>query len=154
MALTGRARLQPGERVVILGASGVVGQVALASARHLGAGRVVAVDLDPAAVEAATANAAANRVAGVVEVVEGDAGGAAGRALVGPFAVVAANVGAPLVEALAPTIGDVVRPGGAVVLSGMLAGREVAVPAHYRGATVVAVTTLDGWSALVLRASR
>jgi ribosomal protein L11 methyltransferase len=114
----------------------------------------VAVDLDPAAVEAATANAAANGVAGVVEVVEGDAGGAAGRALVGPFAVVAANVGAPLVEALAPTIGDVVRPGGAVVLSGMLAGREVAVPAHYPGATVVAVTTLDGWSALVLRASR
>ena len=37
MALTWRARLQPGERVVVLGASGIVGQVALAAARHLGA---------------------------------------------------------------------------------------------------------------------
>ena len=43
MALTWRAGLQPGERVVVLGASGAVGQVALAVARELGAGRVVAV---------------------------------------------------------------------------------------------------------------
>ena len=43
MSLTWRARLRPSERVVVLGASGVVGQVALAVARHLGAGRVVAV---------------------------------------------------------------------------------------------------------------
>jgi NADPH:quinone reductase-like Zn-dependent oxidoreductase len=43
MSLRWRARLQAGERVVVLGGSGVVGQVALAVARHLRAGRVVAV---------------------------------------------------------------------------------------------------------------
>ena len=43
MALTWRARLQPGERVVVLGAGGAVGQVALGAARLLGAARVVAV---------------------------------------------------------------------------------------------------------------
>jgi NADPH:quinone reductase-like Zn-dependent oxidoreductase len=43
MALTWRARLQSGERVVVLGAGGAVGQVALGAARVLGAGRVVAV---------------------------------------------------------------------------------------------------------------
>jgi NADPH:quinone reductase-like Zn-dependent oxidoreductase len=43
MALTWRARLQAGERVVVLGAGGAVGQVALGAARVLGAGRVVAV---------------------------------------------------------------------------------------------------------------
>ena len=43
MSLRWRAGLRAGERVVVLGASGVVGQVALAVARHLGAGRVVAV---------------------------------------------------------------------------------------------------------------
>ena len=43
MALTWRAALQPGERVVVLGATGVVGQAAVAVARHLGAGRVVGV---------------------------------------------------------------------------------------------------------------
>ena len=52
MALTWRARLQPGERVVVLGASGIVGQVALAAARHLGAAHVVAVVRSEAAADA------------------------------------------------------------------------------------------------------
>jgi NADPH:quinone reductase-like Zn-dependent oxidoreductase len=43
MALTFRAALQPGERVLVLGASGTVGQIAVAAAKVLGAGRVVAV---------------------------------------------------------------------------------------------------------------
>ena len=43
MALTWRAGLASGERVVVLGANGTVGQVALAVARERGAGRVVAV---------------------------------------------------------------------------------------------------------------
>jgi NADPH:quinone reductase-like Zn-dependent oxidoreductase len=43
MALTDRGRLQPGERVLVLGAGGAVGQVAVAAAKVLGAGRVVAV---------------------------------------------------------------------------------------------------------------
>ncbi|MFJ4920307.1 zinc-binding alcohol dehydrogenase family protein [Streptomyces sp. NPDC088725] len=41
-ALEYRARLAPGETVLILGASGVVGQLAVQTARLLGAGRVVA----------------------------------------------------------------------------------------------------------------
>src|SRR5271165_3016383 len=36
------ARLSPGERVLILGATGVAGQLAIQIAKHLGAGRVVA----------------------------------------------------------------------------------------------------------------
>jgi NADPH:quinone reductase-like Zn-dependent oxidoreductase len=43
MALTWRARLQPGQRVVVLGAGGAVGQVAVGAAQLLGAARVVAV---------------------------------------------------------------------------------------------------------------
>jgi NADPH:quinone reductase-like Zn-dependent oxidoreductase len=43
MALTWRAALQPGERVLVLGAGGAVGQVAVGAARVLGASRVVAV---------------------------------------------------------------------------------------------------------------
>jgi NADPH:quinone reductase-like Zn-dependent oxidoreductase len=53
MSLRWRARLRAGERVVVLGASGVVGQVALAVARHLGAGRVVAVCRSEAAAQQA-----------------------------------------------------------------------------------------------------
>jgi NADPH:quinone reductase-like Zn-dependent oxidoreductase len=42
MCLTWRAALQPGERVLVLGAGGVVGQAAIAAARRLSAARVVA----------------------------------------------------------------------------------------------------------------
>ena len=42
LALTWRAELEPGESVLVLGASGVVGQIAVQGARLLGAGRVVA----------------------------------------------------------------------------------------------------------------
>ena len=46
MALTWRGRLQPGEQVLVLGASGAVGQVAVQVARLLGAGRVIAASRD------------------------------------------------------------------------------------------------------------
>jgi NADPH:quinone reductase-like Zn-dependent oxidoreductase len=43
MVLTWRARLQPGERVLVLGGGGAVGQAAIGTARVLNAGRIVAV---------------------------------------------------------------------------------------------------------------
>ncbi len=42
LALTWRAKLQPGEHVLVLGASGVLGQIAVQAAKLLGAARVVA----------------------------------------------------------------------------------------------------------------
>jgi NADPH:quinone reductase-like Zn-dependent oxidoreductase len=48
MALTWRGRLQPGEQVLVLGASGAVGQVAVQAARILGARRVIAASRDEA----------------------------------------------------------------------------------------------------------
>ncbi len=42
LPLTWRAELQPGEHVLVLGASGVLGQIAVQAAKLLGAGRVVA----------------------------------------------------------------------------------------------------------------
>jgi NADPH:quinone reductase-like Zn-dependent oxidoreductase len=47
MGLTWRGGLQPGEHVLILGASGTVGQVGVQAARLLGAGRVTAACRDP-----------------------------------------------------------------------------------------------------------
>src|SRR5256714_10142725 len=49
MALTWRGRLQPGEQVLVLGASGAVGQVAVQAAKLLGAGRVIAASRDETA---------------------------------------------------------------------------------------------------------
>ena len=58
MALTWRGQLQPGEQVLVLGASGAVGQVAVQMARVLGAGRVIAASRDPAGLERALARGA------------------------------------------------------------------------------------------------
>jgi NADPH:quinone reductase-like Zn-dependent oxidoreductase len=63
MVLTWRARLQPGEQVVVLGAGGVVGQVAIQAARLLGARRVVAACRSEHAQEAARARGADEVVA-------------------------------------------------------------------------------------------
>jgi NADPH:quinone reductase-like Zn-dependent oxidoreductase len=46
VALAWRAQLRPGETVLVLGATGVVGQIAVQAARLLGAGRVVAAGRD------------------------------------------------------------------------------------------------------------
>jgi NADPH:quinone reductase-like Zn-dependent oxidoreductase len=50
-ALLGRARLQPGESVLVNGATGVAGQQAIQVAKYLGARRVVATGRDLAALE-------------------------------------------------------------------------------------------------------
>jgi NADPH:quinone reductase-like Zn-dependent oxidoreductase len=53
LSLEWRGRLAPGETVLVLGASGVVGQIALQAAKLLGAGQVVAAGRDEAALERA-----------------------------------------------------------------------------------------------------
>src|SRR5687768_570387 len=61
MCLPARAQLLPGERVLVLGGGGAVGQAAIGAAKVLGAGRVVAVARSPEAQERA-------RLAGADEV--------------------------------------------------------------------------------------
>jgi NADPH:quinone reductase-like Zn-dependent oxidoreductase len=51
LALTWRAELQPGEHVLVLAASGVLGQIAVQAARLLGAARVVAAARSPEGLE-------------------------------------------------------------------------------------------------------
>ena len=53
LGLEWRGRLAPGESVLVLGASGVVGQIAVQAAKLLGAGRVVAAGRDADALERA-----------------------------------------------------------------------------------------------------
>jgi NADPH:quinone reductase-like Zn-dependent oxidoreductase len=57
MALAWRARLQPGERVLVLGGSGAVGQVGIGAARVLGADSVTAVTRPTSVERARTAGA-------------------------------------------------------------------------------------------------
>ncbi len=100
------------------------GILAVAAAR-LGAARVTAVDIDPQALAATRANAAANGVGDRVRVLAPEA------LAPEPVEVVLANILAgPLVE-LAPVLAAHLAPGGHLVLSGLLAAQAPAVAAAY-----------------------
>jgi len=57
LSLKERAQVAKGETVLILGATGVAGQLALQAARHLGAGRVIAAGRNIQAIKAGAADA-------------------------------------------------------------------------------------------------
>lgn len=137
-----------GERVLDVGCgSGVLAIAALA----LGAGTAVGVDIDPAAVAATRDNAVRNGVAGRLEVL-GPAADLAGAA--GPFDLVLANMLLHDLVGVAPGVAGRLAPGGAVAVSGVLAGQRGDLVAAYRAAGLapVAERAEDGWSGVILRA--
>ena len=98
------------------------GILALAAAK-LGASEVVAIDLDSQALEACAANARANGVA--LEVAPPDALPA------GPYDVIAANILAQPLIALAPLFAARARAGARLALSGVLESQAAEVAAAY-----------------------
>jgi len=137
MALTWRAQLRPGERVLVLGAGGAVGQVAVGAARALGAGRVVAACRPgPSAARA--------RLAGADAVVElgPDADELVDRlsAACGGAADVVVD---PVFGAAATAATRVLAPGGRLVNLGSAAGDTAAFSSavlRSRGAAVLGYT--------------
>jgi ribosomal protein L11 methyltransferase len=105
-----------GDHVADLGAGSAV--LAIAAAK-LGAARVVAIEVDPDAIGNAEANVRANGVGDRVTVLLGDAGVL--LPLVAPVRLVLANIVAPVLVALLPTIGDALTPDGRAILSGITA---------------------------------
>jgi NADPH:quinone reductase-like Zn-dependent oxidoreductase len=120
LPLVWRAGLREGETVLVLGASGVVGQIGVQAAKLLGASRVVAAARDRDALERL-------RERGADEVVvlggDDDAGALAGAAGDGYDVVLDPLYGPLFTAALAAT-----APGARVVTVGASAGTEATVP--------------------------
>ena len=132
-----------GRRVVDYGCgSGILG----IAAALLGADAVVCVDNDPQALEATTVNAARNGVADRIAC-ESPESFAEDRA-----DIVLANILAgPLIE-LAPLLTGCLKPGGNLVLSGLLEEQAKDVAAAYRPACApTGSASRDGWVRLDLR---
>lgn len=146
LALAALERLvHPGCTVLDVGCGS--GVLTVASAL-LGATRVTAVDVDPAAMEATADNAARNGVASLVDV-----SAAAVDDVAGTFDVAVANIGASVLVAFAAALSARVVPAGALVLSGLLDDqwRDVARVYEREGLRIESVLDEEGWSAPVLR---
>lgn len=132
------AHLAGGESVLDYGCGS--GILAIAAAR-LGASRVVGVDIDPQAVQAAADNAARNGVA--IDFVL-PAGLRPGR-----YDVVVANILTNPLKALMPLLAGHVRPGGGIVLSGILDSQAEEVMTLYGQAfEMTHAATEEGWALL------
>ncbi|OZB76373.1 MAG: 50S ribosomal protein L11 methyltransferase [Thiomonas sp. 14-64-326] len=120
------------------------GILAIAAAKF-GAGPVVGVDIDPDAVLATEANAAANDVS--VQT------GLPDKVADAQFDIVVANILSAPLKLLAPAIAAHVKPGGWLVLSGILDRQaEELIDAYAPYCALQIDKTLDGWVCLAGRA--
>lgn len=157
MPLTWLAPVRKGESVLVLGATGAVGSVAVQAAKLLGAGRVVGVGRDPARLERA-------RSAGADAVVAYEGEGLPGRlaaafdgapptlvfdALWGPAVEAAVAVAAP--GARIVQLGQSAAP-AATLLSGHVRGKQLQI-LGYSNFTVPGDALATGYRDLLLHAA-
>jgi ribosomal protein L11 methyltransferase len=140
--------VRPGFRVVDLGTGS--GTLAIIAAIR-GAERVVAIDISPAAVEAAAANAVWAGVDHSVEVVLDGTGVRAREAYAGGADLVLANILAPEIGALAPHIDAAASSTARLVLSGFPEHRIPTVLAAFPAWREVRRCLLGAWAAVTLR---
>ena len=125
-----------------------------AGAVILGAGRVIAVDIDPASVRSTTENCQLNHVSDKVEIARGSAelirGGHFGS-LRAPL-VVANILASVILVLLEEKLSDLVEPGGHLVLSGILAhqAEEIIQTAKEYGLELKEIKQIEDWNAIAL----
>jgi ribosomal protein L11 methyltransferase len=120
------ARLAAGPAARVLDVGSGSGVLAIAALR-LGAGRAVACDLDPIAARETRENATRNGVAAGITVFAGSLAALGPRA--GAFDLVVANLLSSELRPILPALAARVAPGGAAVLSGLLAAEHAAIAA-------------------------
>jgi len=115
-----QARIQPGETVLILGATGALGQIALQLARILGAGRVVGAARNGAALQRLLERGLADAVVALGQAGGDDAAALKAASGAGYDVVLDGVCGAPMLAALKAT-----RWGARIFTIGTGAGREL-----------------------------
>ncbi|MFC4670262.1 50S ribosomal protein L11 methyltransferase [Seohaeicola nanhaiensis] len=110
--------------------------LAMAAARVWPDATVVASDIDPVAVEVAVSNLRANGMEGAVECLEAAGFGHPGLSAAAPYDLIFANILKGPLIALAPDLAANLRPGGIVILSGILADQADEVAGHYSDAGI------------------
>ncbi|HET6611048.1 MAG TPA: 50S ribosomal protein L11 methyltransferase [Kofleriaceae bacterium] len=135
-------------RVLDLGTGS--GLLAIAAAKLWPEARILAVDNDPEALDAAADNASKNQVTAAIEI----AGAVPEDSR---FALCVANIHANVLVSLAENLASWTEAGGVIVLSGILAGQAADVAKAYteRGLELAAIRETEAdreWRAVILRA--
>ncbi len=147
------AEAGPQDSVLDLGCGTAV--LAMAAARVWPEATILASDIDAVAVEVAEVNVAANDLVGRVTCLEAEGLEHPGLTEAAPFDLVFANIlKAPLI-ALAPGITYALKPGGHVILSGILNEQADEVAAVYTeaGNSVVSRDQIGEWTTIITRKS-
>jgi ribosomal protein L11 methyltransferase len=136
----------PGKTVLDYGCgSGILAMVA----KKVGAGDVAGVDIDPQAIESARDNAARNNCEIDYYLPDSFAVSAKPQHATGKFDIVVANILSSPLKLMAPMLSGRVAPGGALILSGVLARQAEEVAAAYAPFIKLGVwAEQDGWVAL------
>ena len=126
--------------------------LAIAMARLWPSATIVAVDNDPDSVSTATENVTDNGCAGAVSVAESDGYGSAVVQSRTPYDLIAANILARPLIAMAPDAAASLNEGGYAILSGILSDQAKMVLDAYKGAGFALSDRLDfeNWTTLVL----
>ncbi len=136
----------PGQTVLDYGCgSGILAMVA----KKMGAGDVAGVDIDPQAIESARDNATRNNCAIDYYLPNDFAVSSKAQHASGRFDIVVANILSSPLKLMAPMLAGRVAPGGALILSGVLARQAEEVAQAYAPFIKLGVwAELDGWVAL------
>jgi len=136
----------PGCRLLDVGTgSGVLA----VSAAKLGAGQVLALDLDPVSIDAARDNVRQNGVEALVEVRQGDLL----TGVSGQYDGIVANIIADVILRLLPQTATILKSGGFFIASGVIRDRlaDVVAGLEANGYRLEEVTEEGEWAALIAR---
>ncbi len=129
------------------------GILAMAAARLWRRLAILAVDIDIHAVTTTRENIKRNRVARQIRAARADGYPRGNNGFIGRCELITANILAPPLIAMATDARRWLRPGGVIILSGLLNHQAQEVFAAYRGRGFIMVkrTRVQGWTTLVLR---
>lgn len=138
------------ERVLDIGTGS--GVLALAAVKY-GAPFALGTDMDKESIRIAHENVKNNQAGRRLKLMHARGTGHAQMRARAPYDLVLANILAKPLVSLAPEIAKLVKPGGRVILSGLLTHQEPQVKAAYagQGLTLMHRRRLNGWSTLTYK---